>query len=219
MGPKLWGGHFPTKRHNICVVFHDLTSLEVISDQIFEKIWRKMRLAPWKRGHTGPKLLEGSFHHQNTWYMCYDPRSDLFGGHFWPNRCKISRKMRLASWKKGHMTPKLWGGLSPIKIHDFRSFLVGAIKTSNLNVVPRKSISFLPSSVDRKVVETVDMVQTVSLQLPVDGNSIPQVTSGPIWKISKNIFMVWPREPSYGCSKWFWEGDSYYCIFGLIRRR
>ena len=57
------------------------------------------------------------------------------------------------------------------------------------------------------------MVQTVSLQLPVDGNSIPQVTSGPIWKISKNIFMVWPREPSYGCSKWFWEGDPYYWIW------
>ena len=38
--------------------------------------------------------------------------------------------------------------------------------------------------------ETVDMVQTVSLRLPVDGNSIPQVTSQPIWKISKNLFMV-----------------------------
>ena len=36
----------------------------------------------------------------------------------------------------------------------------------------------MPPSVGRKVVETVDMVQTVSLQLPVDGNSIPQVTSG-----------------------------------------
>ena len=56
--------------------------------------------------------------------------------------------------------------------------------------MPQKSISFLPPSVGRKVVETVAMVQTVSLQLPVDGNSIPQVTSGPIWKISKNIFMV-----------------------------
>ena len=51
-------------------------------------------------------------------------------------------------------------------------------------------ISFLPPSADRKVVETVDMVQTVSLQLPVDKNSIPQVSNGPIWKISKNIFIV-----------------------------
>ena len=86
---------------------------------------------------------------------------------------------------------------------------------------PRKSISFLPSSVDRKVVETVDMVQTVSLQLPVDKNSIPQVSNGPIWKISKNIFIVWPREPSYECSKWFWEGDSYYCtwIVSLIWKK
>ena len=181
---KLWGGHSPTKRHNICVAIHDLTSLEVISDQIFGKIWRKMRLAPWKKGRMGPKLwgshsttkrhdicvaihdlnpfevisdqifekiwrkmrlasygsygsktLRGAFPHQNTWYMCCDPWSDLFGGHFWPNLCKISRKMRLASWKKGHMAPKLWGGLSPTKIHDLRSFWVGAIKTTNLNVV------------------------------------------------------------------------------------
>ena len=41
----------------------------------------------------------------------------------------------------------------------------------NLGSVPEMMIkfeSFLPPGVGRKVVETVDMVQTVSLQLPVD---------------------------------------------------
>ena len=80
---------------------------------------------------------------------------------------------------------------------------------------PQKSISFLPPSVGRKVVETVDMVQTVSLQLPVDENSNPQVSNGPIWKISKNIFIVWSREPSDRCWKWIWDFDSYYWTYCL----
>ena len=41
MAPKLWGGLVPTKIHNICCAIHDLTSLEVISDQIFVKFEEK----------------------------------------------------------------------------------------------------------------------------------------------------------------------------------
>ena len=81
---------------------------------------------------------------------------------------------------------------------------------------PQKSISFLLPSVGRKVVETVDMVQTVSLQLPVDGNSISQVTSGPIWKISKIIFMVLPGDPTFGCSKTF---SIYMCVIYVCYSR
>ena len=53
----------------------------------------------------------------------------------------------------------------------------------------------MPPSVGRKVVETVDMIQTVSLQLPVDGNSILQVSSGPSWKISRISSWFDPENP------------------------
>ena len=61
MGPKLWEGLSSIKIHNICVAMHDLTSSEVICDQIFGKILKKMRLAPCKKGCMGPKLSGGGF--------------------------------------------------------------------------------------------------------------------------------------------------------------